>query len=77
MCINPNKDLKETQVQLLQAEKMASVGQLAAGVAHEINNPVGFVSSNISTLSVLAGRYLIHTEKDGFTMKNSEIFLRK
>ena len=46
-----NKDLKETQVQLLQAEKMASVGQLAAGVAHEINNPVGFVSSNISTLS--------------------------
>ena len=52
-----NKDLKETQVQLLQAEKMASVGQLAAGVAHEINNPVGFVGSNISTLSDYVATY--------------------
>ncbi|MDO6475888.1 ATP-binding protein [Alteromonas sp. 1_MG-2023] len=45
------KDLRDAQRQLLQAEKMASVGQLAAGVAHEINNPVGFVSSNLSTLA--------------------------
>ncbi len=52
-----NKDLKETQVQLLQAEKMASVGQLAAGVAHEINNPVGFVGSNIATLSEYVATY--------------------
>ena len=42
--------LEEAQNQLLQSEKMASIGQLAAGVAHEINNPVGFVSSNLSTL---------------------------
>lgn len=42
--------LKAAQAQLLQSEKMASIGQLAAGVAHEINNPVGFVTSNISTL---------------------------
>ena len=44
------KDLEHAQSQLLQSEKMASVGQLAAGVAHEINNPVGFVNSNLGTL---------------------------
>lgn len=45
-----NRKLKESQAQLVQAEKMASLGQLAAGVAHEINNPVGFVTSNLNTL---------------------------
>ena len=44
------KKLEEAQNQLLQSEKMASMGQLAAGVAHEINNPVGFVNSNLGTL---------------------------
>lgn len=44
------KKLEEAQSQLLQAEKMASIGQLAAGVAHEINNPVGYVSSNLHSL---------------------------
>jgi C4-dicarboxylate-specific signal transduction histidine kinase len=43
--------LKQSQAQILQQEKMASVGQLAAGVAHEINNPVGFISSNLSSLT--------------------------
>ena len=42
--------LTTAQNQLLQAEKMASIGQLAAGVAHEINNPIGFVSSNLTSL---------------------------
>jgi PAS domain S-box-containing protein len=45
-----NLQMKEMQSQLVQSEKLASIGQLAAGVAHEINNPLGFVSSNFSTL---------------------------
>ena len=45
-----NQQLEASQSQLLQAEKMASIGQLAAGVAHEINNPIGFVYSNLGTL---------------------------
>ena len=44
-------DLQNTQSQLIQSEKMASIGQLAAGVAHEINNPVGFVKSNLGTMN--------------------------
>ncbi len=42
--------LEDAQNQLLQSEKLASIGQLAAGVAHEINNPVGFVNSNFGAL---------------------------
>ena len=48
------RKLREAQNQLLQSEKMASIGQLAAGVAHEINNPVGFINSNVGSLE----RYL-------------------
>jgi len=53
-----NKNLNETQAQLLQSEKMASIGQLAAGVAHEINNPVGYVSSNITALKTYTAELL-------------------
>jgi signal transduction histidine kinase len=42
--------LHEAEEQLLQSDKMASIGQLAAGVAHEINNPIGYVYSNLGTL---------------------------
>ncbi len=45
-----NLKLTEAHNQLLQSEKMASIGQLAAGVAHELNNPIGFVHSNLGTL---------------------------
>jgi two-component system NtrC family sensor kinase len=47
---NAYSDLKATQAQVVHQEKMASIGQLAAGVAHEINNPMGFISSNLGTL---------------------------
>ena len=42
------------KVQILQSDKMASVGQLAAGVAHEINNPIGFIASNLNRLEEYA-----------------------
>lgn len=55
--IKTNRDLKEVnsklsdaQSKLIQSEKLASIGQLAAGVAHEINNPIGFIFSNFGTL---------------------------
>ncbi len=49
-----HEQLKTTQQHLVQSEKLAVVGQLAAGMAHEINNPIGFVYSNLTTL----GRYV-------------------
>ncbi|WP_365889117.1 PAS domain S-box protein [Desulfuromonas sp.] len=49
-------DLKNAQSKILHQEKMASIGQLAAGVAHEINNPMGFISSNLGTLDKYVGR---------------------
>jgi len=46
----PQARIEEVQRQLLQADRMASIGQLAAGVAHEINNPIGYIQSNLGTL---------------------------
>lgn len=46
-----HRQLQDTQQNLMQSEKLAAVGQLAAGMAHEINNPIGFVASNLATLA--------------------------
>jgi signal transduction histidine kinase len=51
------KDLDFTQAQLLESEKLASIGQLAAGVAHEINNPIGFISNNLEMLATYIDDY--------------------
>ncbi|TQV76003.1 hypothetical protein FKG94_15445 [Exilibacterium tricleocarpae] len=45
------QELQDTRLQLIQAEKLSSIGQLAAGIAHEINNPMSYIKSNLSTLT--------------------------
>lgn len=52
------REVTERTRNLLQSEKMAAIGQLAAGVAHEINNPIGFVKSNIGSLGAYTGQLL-------------------
>lgn len=52
-----NREIKQAQAKLLHSEKMASIGVLAAGVAHEINNPIGFVMSNLRSLTIYGQSY--------------------
>jgi signal transduction histidine kinase len=56
--VTVNQELTQTQLKLVQSEKMASIGQLAAGVAHEINNPIGFVKSNFNTMATYVDNLL-------------------
>ncbi len=55
---NAYSELQTTQAKIVQQEKMASIGQLAAGVAHEINNPMGFILSNLGTLDKYLSRLI-------------------
>lgn len=68
-----NRELRETQMQLVQAAKMASLGELVAGIAHEINNPLAYVMSHLSTvelnldkISATIAAHLADTERPTF-----------
>ena len=69
-------ELKSAQSRILQQEKMASIGQLAAGVAHEINNPIGFIMSNLNSLrkytDKVAGFVNLQSEAIGKASSNGD-----
>ena len=68
-------ELKSTQAQLVQSEKMRSLGQLVAGIAHEINNPAAFVSNNLAYLKQIVPN--IHILFDAYqTLKSLQILNR-
>jgi len=58
-------DLHISREQLVQADKLAAIGTLAAGVAHEINNPVGFISSNLNTMGKYVEKIRQHLSRQG------------
>lgn len=70
---NAYSELKKAQARILQQEKMASIGQLAAGVAHEINNPMGFITTNIRMLEKYFSKLMefISTQSDSISQLNS------
>lgn len=63
-------ELQATQSRLLQNEKLATIGQMAAGVAHEINNPLAFITSNLNSLQEYLERYTIYFQAVQEQLKN-------
>jgi len=72
--------LEDAQNQLLQSEKMASIGQLAAGVAHEINNPIGYVNANLESMKDYVDNVLklikMYQESDDLINADPELYQR-
>jgi signal transduction histidine kinase len=68
-----NIELKTTQSAMLQREKMASIGQLAAGVAHEINNPIGFTSGNLRTLNKYIDKFIDFIDNQSETIEKLNV----
>lgn len=66
-----NAKLKDAQEQAIQSEKLASIGQLAAGVAHEINNPIGYVNSNLGTLQGYVAKLLAAMDAYGIALNSA------
>jgi len=67
-------ELHQTRNQLIQSEKLASIGQLAAGIAHEINNPLGFIHSNLDVLSsYIDGLKKMHRANEQLTTSISKV----
>jgi two-component system NtrC family sensor kinase len=71
------EELKNVQAQLLHQDKMASIGQLAAGVAHEINNPMGFIISNLSSLGKYVEKIAAYLDADEKLLVDSDPTLRQ
>jgi two-component system, NtrC family, sensor kinase len=65
--------IEQTQRRMAQAEKMASVGNLAAGMAHEINNPIGFMRSNLSTAKSYLETLVRAATRDGAVTPDSQL----
>lgn len=66
-----NYKIKETQAMLLQKEKMASIGVMAAGIAHEINNPMGFINSNMGSLARYVDKMIQFSDDQAGMLNNA------
>jgi len=71
------EDLKRIQAQLLQQDKLASVGQLAAGVAHEINNPMGYIISNLGSLGKYVEKLTAYLDVDEKVLSECDPAIRQ